>query len=205
MFSLKPQIKNIEKKILSDNWYTLYKVIFDYRRKDGTWVQQIRESYDRGNGAAILLYNNEKDTVVLIRQFRMPSFLNGNDTGMLIETCAGLLDDNDPDTCIVKEVFEETGFRIDKVEKVMQAYMSPGAVTEIVHLYLGEYTDQMKENKGGGLEEEHEEIEVLEFPFAQALNMISTGEIIDAKTIILLQHLALKKLYPNKLKKTESK
>ena len=129
MFSLKPKIKNIEKKVLSDNWYTLYKVIFDYRRKDGSWVQQIRESYDRGNGAAILLYNNEKDTVVLIRQFRMPSFLNGNDSGMLIETCAGLLDDNDPDTCIIKEVFEETGFRIDVVEKVMHAYMSPGAVT----------------------------------------------------------------------------
>jgi nudix-type nucleoside diphosphatase (YffH/AdpP family) len=196
MFSLKPQIKNIEKKILSDNWYTLYKVIFDYRRKDGTWIQQIRESYDRGNGAAILLYNNEKDTVVLIRQFRMPSFLNGNDSGMLIETCAGLLDDNDPDTCIIKEVFEETGFRIDAVEKVMHAYMSPGAVTEIVHLYLGEYTDQMKVNKGGGLEEEHEEIEVLELPFSHAMNMITSGEIIDAKTIILLQHLALRKLYP---------
>ena len=199
MFSLKPQIKNIEKKILSDNWYTLYKVIFDYRRKDGTWIQQIRESYDRGNGAAILLYNNEKDTVVLIRQFRMPSFLNGNDSGMLIETCAGLLDDNDPDTCIIKEVFEETGFRIDVVEKVMHAYMSPGAVTEVVHLYLGEYTDQMKVNKGGGLEEEHEEIEVLELPFSQAMNMIRTGEIIDAKTIILLQHLALRKLYPKKM------
>lgn len=199
MFSLKPQIKNIEKKILSDNWYTLYKVIFDYRRKDGTWIQQIRESYDRGNGAAILLYNNEKDTVVLIRQFRMPSFLNGNDSGMLIETCAGLLDDNDPDTCIIKEVFEETGFRIDAVEKVMHAYMSPGAVTEIVHLYLGEYTDQMKVNKGGGLEEEHEEIEVLELPFSQAMNMITSGEIIDAKTIILLQHLALRKLYPKKM------
>ncbi len=196
MFSLKPQIKNIEKKILSDNWYTLYKVIFDYRRKDGTWIQQIRESYDRGNGAAILLYNNEKDTVVLIRQFRMPSFLNGNDSGMLIETCAGLLDDNDPDTCIIKEVFEETGFRIDAVEKVMHAYMSPGAVTEIVHLYLGEYTDQMKVNKGGGLEEEHEEIEVLELPFSHAMNMITSGEIIDAKTIILLQNLALRKLYP---------
>jgi nudix-type nucleoside diphosphatase (YffH/AdpP family) len=199
MFSLKPQIKNIEKKILSDNWYTLYKVIFDYRRKDGIWIQQIRESYDRGNGAAILLYNNDKDTVVLIRQFRMPSFLNGNESGMLIETCAGLLDDNDPDTCIIKEVFEETGFRIDAVEKVMHAYMSPGAVTEVVHLYLGEYTDQMKVNKGGGLEEEHEEIEVLELPFSQAMNMISTGEIIDAKTIILLQHLALRKQYPKKM------
>jgi len=198
MFSLKPQIKNIEKKILSDNWYTLYKVIFDYRRKDGIWIQQIRESYDRGNGAAILLYNNDKDSVVLIRQFRMPSFLNGNESGMLIETCAGLLDDNDPDTCIIKEVFEETGFRIDAVEKVMHAYMSPGAVTEVVHLYLGEYTDQMKVNKGGGLEEEHEEIEVLELPFSQAMNMISTGEIIDAKTIILLQHLALRQQYPKK-------
>lgn len=197
MFSLKPQIKNIEKKILSDNWYTLYKVIFDYRRKDGSWVQQMRESYDRGNGAAILLYNNEKDTVVLIRQFRMPSFLNGNDTGMLIETCAGLLDDNNPDTCIIKEVFEETGYRIDSVEKVMQAYMSPGAVTEIIHLYLGAYTEEMKVTKGGGLEEEHEEIEVLEIPFSEALNMIVTGEIIDAKTIMLLQHLALrKKLWP---------
>jgi len=193
MFSLKPQIKNIEKKVLSDNWYTLYKIIFDYRLKDGRWVQQIRESYDRGNGAAILLYNDEKETVVLIRQFRMPSFLNGNDSGMLIETCAGLLDDNDPDTCIIKEVFEETGYSINSVEKVMQAYMSPGAVTEIIHLYLGAYTDQMKVNKGGGLEEEHEEIEVLELPFSEALNMVVTGEIKDAKTIMLLQHLALRK------------
>ncbi|MFD1316700.1 GDP-mannose pyrophosphatase NudK [Namhaeicola litoreus] len=189
---LNPKIKNIEKEVLSDNWYTLYKIGFDYQRKDGSWVRQYRESYDRGNGAGILLYNKEKQTVVLIRQFRMPTYVNGNESGMLVETCAGLLDGQDPETCIINEVFEETGYKIKKVEKVLETYMSPGAVTEIIHLYLGEYTDDMKVNNGGGLIEEQEEIEVLEIPVKTALEWISYGEIIDAKTIILLQYLAIR-------------
>ena len=188
---LQPKIKNIEKQVLSNNWYTLYKIGFDYQRQDGSWVRQYRESYDRGNGAGILLYNRQKQTVVLIRQFRMPTYVNGNETGMLIETCAGLLDGQDPETCIINEVFEETGYHIEKVEKVLETYMSPGAVTEILHLYLGEYTDEMKVNHGGGLAEEHEEIEVLEIPVETALKWIATGEIRDAKTIILLQYLAI--------------
>jgi nudix-type nucleoside diphosphatase (YffH/AdpP family) len=189
---LQPKIKNIEKEVLSNNWYTLYKIGFDYQRQDGSWVRQYRESYDRGNGAGILLYNKQKQTVVLIRQFRMPTYVNGNETGMLIETCAGLLDGQDPETCIINEVFEETGYKIQKVEKVIETYMSPGAVTEIIHLYLGEYSDDMKVNKGGGLEEEDEEIEVLEIPIETALKWITSGEIRDAKTIILLQFLALR-------------
>ncbi len=188
---LQPKIKNIEKQVLSNNWYTLYKIGFDYQRQDGSWVRQYRESYDRGNGAGILLYNRQKQTVVLIRQFRMPTYVNGNETGMLIETCAGLLDGQDPETCIINEVFEETGYHIEKVEKVIETYMSPGAVTEILHLYIGEYTDEMKVNHGGGLAEEHEEIEVLEIPVETALKWIATGEIRDAKTIILLQYLAI--------------
>ncbi|MGB5243663.1 MAG: GDP-mannose pyrophosphatase NudK [Lutimonas sp.] len=188
---LQPKIKNIEKEVLSDNWYTLYKIGFDYQRQDGSWVRQYRESYDRGNGAGILLYNGQKQTIVLIRQFRMPTYVNGNETGMLIETCAGLLDGQDPETCIINEVFEETGYHIEKVEKVIETYMSPGAVTEIIHLYIGEYTDEMKVNDGGGLAEEHEEIEVLEIPLKTALKWIVTGEIKDAKTIILLQYLAI--------------
>lgn len=188
---LQPKIKNIEKEVLSDNWYTLYKIGFDYQRKDGSWVRQYRESYDRGNGAGILLYNGQEQNVVLIRQFRMPTYVNGNETGMLIETCAGLLDGQDPETCIINEVFEETGYQIEKVEKVIETYMSPGAVTEIIHLYIGEYTDAMKVNDGGGLAEEHEEIEVLEIPIKTALKWIATGEIKDAKTIILLQYLAI--------------
>lgn len=190
---LKPRIKNIQKEILSDNWYILNKVTFEYQRNDESWVKQIRESYDRGNGAAILLYNQEKDSVVLIRQFRMPTYLNGNETGMLIETCAGLLEGDDPDTCILKEVYEETGYQISKIEKVAQCYMSPGAVTEMVHLYLGEYTEEMRIGSGGGLANEQEEIEVIELPFNQAFQMIQSGEIQDAKTIVLLQHLALRR------------
>ena len=188
---LQPKIKNIEKEVLSDNWYTLYKIGFDYQRQDGSWVRQYRESYDRGNGAGILLFNRQKQTIVLIRQFRMPTYVNGNETGMLIETCAGLLDGQDPETCIINEVFEETGYHIEKVEKVIETYMSPGAVTEIIHLYIGEYTDEMKVTNGGGLAEEHEEIEVLEIPIQTALKWIVTGEIKDAKTIILLQYLAI--------------
>lgn len=185
---MKPEIKNIESKILSDHWYTLNRVSFDYLRQDGTWVHQVRESYDRGNGATVLLYNRKKQTVLLIRQFRMPSYLNGNQDGIMIETCAGLLDGQDPEQCVINEIEEEVGYRIEKVQKVFESYMSPGAVTEIIHFFIAEYEDDQKVSSGGGLETEQEEIEVLEIPFEEAYTMIASGEIRDAKTIMLLQY-----------------
>lgn len=174
--------------ILSDNWYALKKISFDYRRKDGSWQPQTREAYDRGNGAAILLYDKERGTVILTRQFRMPTYINGNRDGMLIEACAGLLDADNPEDCIRREVEEETGYKIEKVEKVLETYMSPGSVTEILHLFVGEYHAGLKINEGGGVATEGENIEVLEMPFAVALQLIKTGAIKDAKTILLLQH-----------------
>ena len=185
------RVKNIKKVLLSDNWYTLNKVIFDYKMPNGQWVEQARESYDRGNGAAVLLYNKIKQTVILISQFRMPTYLNGNDSGMMIEACAGLLDGDDPETCVIKEAEEESGFRVVRVEKIFEAYMSPGAVTEILHLYIAEYQDSDKVSDGGGLEDEQEDITVLELDFKKAISMISTGEIQDAKTIMLLQYLMI--------------
>ena len=172
-----PRIKNIKKELLSDNWYTLNKFTFDYQKKDGTWETQQREAYDRGNGAGILLYNKKKGTVVLTRQFRMPTYINGNASGMMIEVCAGLLDGDSPEDCIRKEV-----------ERVFETYMSPGSVTEILYLFIGYYEEQMKVSEGGGAENETENIEVLEIPFSSALEMIKTGEINDAKTILLLQY-----------------
>lgn len=183
-----PKIRNIEIDNLSHQWYKLDKVSFEYKTKKGHWQKQIRESYDRGDGAAILLVNSITKKVVLIEQFRMPSFLNGNNEGMMIEVCAGLLDENDPITCIKNEVYEETGYRIEIVEKVFELYSTPGAVTEKIHYFVGEYTDAMKVNEGGGLESEMEEIEVLELDFKTAWSMVCSGEIKDAKTIILLQH-----------------
>ncbi len=182
------KVKNMQTKVLSDNWYTLNKIDFDYQLKNGEWVRQSRESYDRGNGACILLYNTHKKRVILIKQFRMPSYVNGNKTGMMIEVCAGLLDGDDPETCIIKETEEETGYKINNVKKVFESYMSPGAVTEIIHFFVAEYDDKMKVSEGGGLDIEHEDIEVLEFDFDTALGMIKNGEIKDAKTIMLLQY-----------------
>jgi len=181
-------IRIIEKKLLSDNWYFLYKIIFDQKDKSGNWQRVAREVYDRGHGAVILLYNKEKQTVILTRQFRMPVFINGNSDGMLIEACAGLLDDLNPEECIKKETEEETGFKVSHVQKVMQAYMSPGTVTEILHFFVAEYNENMKKSIGGGLEEDHEHIEVLELHFDRALEMIRTGEIQDGKSIMLLQY-----------------
>ena len=191
---MNPKVKNVEKILLSDNWYTLNKVVFDYQNRDGSWASQVREAYDRGNGAAVLLYNLMKRTVILIRQFRMPTYLNGNRDGMLIETCAGLLDGDDPETCVLKEAEEESGIRPRKVRKVFESYMSPGAVTEILHFYVAEYTDADRVGSGGGLDSEQEDIEVLEVPFEQALEMISDGTIRDAKTIMLLQYAQLNNL-----------
>ncbi len=184
-------VKNVKKVLLSDNWYTLNKVVFDYKMPNGEWIEQEREAYDRGNGATVLLYNKQKQTVVLISQFRMPTFLNGNTSGMLIEACAGLLDGDDPETCVLKEAEEESGFRLSKVEKVFEAYMSPGAVTEVIHFYIAEYQEKDKVGIGGGLAEEQEDITVLEVAFEQAMSMIADGEIKDAKTIMLLQHLKI--------------
>ncbi|WP_405382765.1 GDP-mannose pyrophosphatase NudK [Maribacter sp. LLG6340-A2] len=187
-------IRNIEKEILSDNWYTLNKYTFEYQKPDGTWETQNREAYDRGNGAAILLYNADKGTVVLTKQFRMPTYVNGNEDGMMIEVCAGLLDGDNPADCVRKETEEETGYKINNVKKVMQTYMSPGSVTEILYLFVGEYDDSMKVSEGGGAADETENIEVLELAFEKAMDMISTGGIIDAKTIILLQYAKLNRL-----------
>jgi len=179
---------------LSNDWYKLDKVNFDYKTKNGNWQTQSREVYDRGDGAAILLYNSIKKTVILTKQFRMPSYLNGNTDGMMLEVCAGLLDADDPLTCIKKEAEEETGYKINKPVKLFEIYSTPGAVTEKIHYFIAEVNDEMKVSDGGGLEDETEEIEVLEFDFEKVLTMISTGEIQDAKTIILLQYAKLNNL-----------
>ena len=189
-----PQIKIQKTELLSDNWYLLNKVTFEYQKNDDSWITQKREVYDRGNGAAILLYNTAKKTVILTRQFRLPSYLNGNKTGMMIEVCAGMLDQDHPEQCIIRETEEETGYRIKKVEKIMETYMSPGALTEILHLFVGEYNESMKVSEGGGLEHEQENIEVLEMYYDEAYAMIASGEIKDAKTILLLQHAKIKNL-----------
>ena len=189
-----PLIKIQKTKLLSDNWYVLNKVTFDYQKKDDSWITQKREVYDRGNGAAILLYNTKEKKVLLTRQFRLPTYLNGNQTGMMIEVCAGLLDQDNPEQCIIRETEEETGYRISKVDKVMETYMSPGAVTEILHLFVGKYDQSMKVSEGGGLEQEQENIDVLEMDYDEAYAMIASGDIKDAKTILLLQHAKINNL-----------
>ena len=185
---LHPKITIQKTELLSDNWYLLNKVTFDYKMGDQDSETQVREVYDRGNGAVILLYNSTNKTVVLTKQFRLPTYLNGNTSGMVIEACAGLLDAENPEECIIRETEEETGYRLSSVKKVFQSYMSPGSVTEILHFFIGEYQPNMKVSDGGGLTEEHENIEVLEYPFQEAFQMIASGEIIDAKTIMLLQY-----------------
>lgn len=188
------RVRIITDEVLSNNWYTLKKYTFDYERADGRWERQSREAYDRGNGAVILLYNSDKQTVVLTRQFRIPTYVNGNADGMLIEACAGLLEKDNAEDCIKKETEEETGYQIGAVEKVFEAYMSPGSVTEILYFFVAEYNDDMKVNEGGGSAKEQENIEVLELPFDQAIDMVKSGEIKDAKTIMLLQYAQLNQL-----------
>ncbi len=188
------RIKNLQKELLSNNWYRLDKVTYDFQLNNGNWQSQTREAYDRGNGATILLYNTSKQTVVLTKQFRLPTYLNGNETGFLIETCAGLLDEDKPEECIKKEAEEETGYRLDNVKKVFESYMSPGSVTEMLYFFIAEYSDDMKVNNGGGLVEEQENIEVLEIPFKESFEMIQTGEIKDGKTIMLLQYLKIQNI-----------
>ena len=188
------KIKILETKVLSDNWYTLRKITYEYLKNDCTWQTQSREAYDRGNGATILLYNNEYKTVILTKQFRLPTFINGNPTGMLIEACAGLLDKDNAENCIRRETEEETGYKISDVRKIFEAYMSPGSVTEILYFFIAEYSKSMKVNDGGGIEYEQEDIEVLEFTIDEAIRMIDNGEIKDGKTIMLLQYVKLHKI-----------
>lgn len=182
------RVQSVE--VLSNDWYLLKKTTFDFLRNDGTWQRQSRETYDRGNGATILLYNLIQGTVVLIRQFRYPAFVNGLDN-LLIETPAGLLDNTSPEERIHLEVEEETGYRVSQVRKIFEAYMSPGSVTEKLYFFVAEYDAASKVSQGGGMEEEGEDIDVLEISITQALAMIESGEIADGKTIMLLQYAAL--------------
>lgn len=182
------RIQKVE--MLSDDWYVLKKTTFEYQRRNGTWQTLSRETYDRGNGAVILLYNTQQQTVILTRQFRFPAFVNGHE-GVLVEACAGLLDQRDPTTAIQHEAQEETGYQVGSPQKVFEAFMSPGSVTEKLYFFIAEYQPKDKIAGGGGLESDGEDIEVLEISFIQALAMIRSGEIADGKTIMLLQHLAL--------------
>ncbi len=188
---MNPNVKNLSTEILSNNWYTLKKVTYDYLKSNGTWQTQTREAYDRGNGAGILLYNKKQQTVILTKQFRLPTYINGNESGMLIEVSAGLLDKDNPEECARREAEEETGYKVSAVRKVMEAYMSPGSVTEVLYLFIAEYDSSMKINEGGGIEHEQEDIEVMELPAAKAIAMVEAGEIKDAKTIMLLQYMQL--------------
>ena len=188
------KVKILNTEVLSDNWYVLRKVTYEFTKNDGSVQVQSREAYDRGNGATILLYNKAQRTVILTRQFRLPTFVNGNRTGLMIEACAGLLDRDNPEDCIRRETEEETGYRITEVRKIFEAYMSPGSVTELLYFYLAAYAPSMKVSEGGGMEHEQENIEVLEIGFDQAMGMIEGGEIRDGKTIMLLQYLKLKSI-----------
>ena len=185
------RVRIIEERLLSDDWYLLKKTTFDYRCRDGRWQRQSRETYDRGNGAVLLLFNADRDTVVLTRQFRFPAYVNGCPDGLLIEACAGLLDGEDPHTCIRREAQEETGFAVRAPRKILEAYMSPGSVTEKLHFFVAEYEPRDRVSEGGGDAAEGEDIEVIEMPLTSALHMIANGAIQDGKTIMLLQYAAL--------------
>jgi len=184
-------VKILNTELLSDNWYTLKKITYQYSLKDGTIQTQEREAYDRGNGAVILLYNKEQQTVILTRQFRLPTYINGNSSGMLIEACAGLLDKDNAEDCIKRETEEETGYKVNEVRKIFEAYMSPGSVTEILYFFIAAYSKSMKVHEGGGLDQEQENIEVLELSIDRAMKMVDSGEIKDGKTIMLLQYIKL--------------
>ncbi|WMY75525.1 GDP-mannose pyrophosphatase NudK [Buttiauxella selenatireducens] len=184
------KIEVIKDKILSDNYFILRNITYDLYRNEAEAIRHKREVYDRGNGATILLYNRDKQTVVLTRQFRVATWVNGNADGMLIEACAGLLDADEPEICARKEAIEETGYEVGDVEKLFELYMSPGGVTELIHFYMAEYSDAQRDNAGGGIDDE--DIDVLELPFRQAMEMVAKGEIRDGKTVILLQQLKLR-------------
>src|SRR5215813_1077059 len=177
-------------RLLSDNHYTLKTTTLEWRRGDGSWQTQHRETYDRGNGAALLPYNRKNRTVVLVKQFRYPAYVNGYDE-LMIEAAAGLLDDAEPEVRIRLEAEEEIGYRLHDVKKIFEAFMSPGAVTEKLHFFVAEYEPDMKIGDGGGNADEGEDIEVLELSIDEALAMIADGRIMDAKTIMLLQWAAM--------------
>jgi nudix-type nucleoside diphosphatase (YffH/AdpP family) len=185
-----PRVRVTNVELLSSAWYVLRRTTFEYQHGDGRWTTEQRETYDRGNGATVLLYDREGGTVLLTRQFRYPVYVNDHPDGMFVETAAGLLDADDPETAIRREAQEETGVRIGSLEHVFDVYTSPGSVTERLHCYAAPYAPADR-GAGGGIAEEGEDIEVLEVPFAKALEMIETGEIADAKTIMLLQWAAL--------------
>ncbi|WP_175721663.1 NUDIX domain-containing protein [Burkholderia anthina] len=191
MAATQDRIRIVDTTVLSDDWYVLKKVTFDFLRRDGTWQRLSRETYDRGNGATILLRNAATGDVLLTRQFRMPAFVNGHD-GMLLEAAAGLLDDATPDARIRAEAEEETGYRVRGVRKVFEAFMSPGSVTEKLHFFVGEYDASSRTGDGGGIAAEGEDLEVVEMPLQAALDAVERGEIVDAKTIMLLQYVALR-------------
>ncbi|MEE4410030.1 MULTISPECIES: NUDIX domain-containing protein [unclassified Serratia (in: enterobacteria)] len=198
MIATKDRVRILETRVLSDDWYLLKKTTFDFLRRDGVWQRQSRETYDRGDGATILLFNRQAQKVVLTRQFRFPVFVNGHD-GMLIEAAAGLLDNASPEERIRAEAEEETGYRVQNVQKVFEAYMSPGSVTEKLHFFVGEYDAGSRVSDGGGVEAEGEDLEVIEMPLADALHAIRQGTIVDAKTIMLLQFVALNRSLENSL------
>ena len=180
-------INIIKDKILSENWFLLRNMTYELTRSDGSVVRHRREVYDRGNGATILLYNRHKQTVVLVRQFRIATWINGNEDGMLIETSAGLLDSDEPEECVRKEAIEETGFEVGEVRKLFELFMSPGGVTELIYFFIAEYNDTQRANDGGGVDDD--DIDVLELPYHRALEMMANGEIRDGKAVILLQYL----------------
>ncbi len=188
-------IKIITKELLSDNWGKLTKVAYEYKMPNGQVEIHKREVYDRGDGATILLFHEQKKTVILTKQFRLPVWWNKHASGMFTEACAGKVEEGeDPDVCIVRETEEETGFRIPHPRKIFSAYMSPGSVSELIHFYISPYKDELKTSSGGGQQSEQEAIEVMEIPFTKALEMMRSGEIQDAKTMLLLQYLALEKI-----------
>jgi len=187
-----PRVRVTDVRLLSDNWYRLHTTTFDLQGADGSWSSQSRETYDRGNGATILLYDVERRTVLLTSQFRYPAYINGHLGGMLIETAAGLLDDDDPETAIRREAVEETGHRVGEVTHVFDAFMSPGSVTERLHFYAAPYDAGTREHEGGGLAEEGENITLVELDIDEALDLIVSGGILDAKTIMLLQWAVLR-------------
>jgi len=189
--TISDRIRIREVRVLSDNHYILKTTSFDWRRGNGEWQTQHRETYDRGNGAVLLPYHRAQRTVVLIRQFRYPAYVNGHDD-LMIEAVAGLLDDASPEMRIRAEAEEESGYRLDRIEKIYEAFMSPGSVTERLHFFIAEYDPSMRVGRGGGNPDEGEDIEVLELPIDEALAMIADGRIVDAKTIMLLQYAALK-------------
>lgn len=189
---MEDKVKITKTKVLSENWGILNEITFELKNFDGTWVSQVRESYNTGDGATVLLFNKNTKKIILTKQFRLPSYLNGNPGGMLTEACAGLLEQDSPEDCVIKEAEEETGYRISNPEKIYEAYMSPGSVTEKMHFFIAEYDQDMKVSNGGGAEDETEDIKVLEYTFDKTWEMVEKGEIQDAKTIILLQYLKVR-------------